>query len=51
MTQITWSTKFLGLGWRAIGMEEIDVYTTIALSETEELGWRLNPASDDQKSC
>jgi len=50
MTQITWSTKFLGLGWRAIGMEEIDVYTTIVLSEMEKLRWRLYPVSDDQES-
>ena len=49
MTQITWLTK-CSVGWSAVGMEKIDVYTTIALSETEKLEWRLYPVSDDQKS-
>ncbi len=31
-------------------MEEIDVYTTIVLSEMEKLRWRLYPVSDDQES-
>ena len=48
MTQITWLTKFCSIGWSAIGMEKIDVYTTIVLSETEKLGWCLYPVSDDQ---
>ncbi len=31
-------------------MKEIDVHTTVALSEMEKLGWRLYPVSDDQES-